>query len=134
MPFVPSVGPVDVGLQIVLPQVAVDRKVGRSPANVRGIDVLDATAGRKIPWRDVRPCLATVTGHVNGTVVGADPDHATLERRLVHRVDARIDLFAGDVASDRASRHHLIGLLVRGQVRADDLPGHAIVGRSVKDV
>ncbi len=128
------VGPIDVGLQVVFAQIPVDGDVRRALPQMRRVDVLDAAAGREIGRRDVLPGLAVVARHVDRPIVGADPDHAPLERRFVHRVDARIDLLAGDVTGNRAARHHLIRLLVRGQVRADHLPRHPVVDRAVQDV
>ena len=128
------IGLVDVRLQIVVAQEAIHRDVRRPLAMRRRLDVLDAPARRQVLRRDVLPRLAVVAGHVDGPVVGADPEHAALELRLAHRVDRRVDLLARDVARDRVARHDLVLLLVCRQVRADHLPRHAVVHRPVKHV
>ena len=127
-------GGVDVRLQVVLAQEAVDRDVGRALSMRRVFDGLHATAGRKIGRRHLLPRLPGVARDVHRAVVRADPQHALLEARLGHRVDAAVDLLTRDVARDRGAWRDLLVGLVRRQVVADDLPGHAFVGRPVQHV
>ncbi len=71
---------------------------------------------------------------LTGTVVGADPDHAALEARFDHRVNRRVDLFAGDVPRDRIARDDLILRFLGGQIGADDVPRNAFVRRAMEHV
>ena len=124
---------VDVRLEVVLAHEAIAGDVGAALHVRRILDGLDARADQ-ILRRHVLPGLAVVARDADRAVVGADPDHAALEARLDHRVDRRVDLFAGDVARDRIARDDLILRFLRRQVGADDVPRDALVHRAMQHV
>ena len=116
----------------MLAEEAVDGDVCAAFAMRRVFDVLHASA-RGQAGRDVLPRFAVVARDVNGAVIGAHPDDAALQPRFDHRVDRRVDLFAGDVAGDGVAGQHLYSGSC-GQIAADGFPRDAFVGRAMKHV
>ena len=127
------VGAIDVRLEVVLAHVPVGREISAALHERRVLDGLDARADQFL-GRHVLPRLAVVARHADRSVVGAHPDHALLKARLDHRVDSRVDLLARHVARDRIARDDLVLRLLGRQVRADDLPGDALVDRAMQHV
>src|SRR5439155_996240 len=72
--------------------------------------------------------LAAVARHLHQTIVGADPDHARLLRRLGDRVNDAAVLDA-DVVGRQTARACLSSLVVQREVWTDFLPALAAVGR-----
>src|SRR5215204_4290660 len=67
-------------------------------------------------------------------VVGASPENALAVRRLGQREDRAVDLGAGVVPRYRPAGRLQLVRVVPGQIRTDDLPTAAEVGRAEKDI
>src|SRR5690348_13941563 len=84
---------------------------------------------------DVRPALAAVARDLEIAIVGADPDHLRILRRLADGVDRRVHLGVRVVDGDAAG---LLLLLLRGIVRRevgrDALPRLAKVARAMEEL
>src|SRR5487761_1301907 len=79
-------------------------------------------------WRIHRlPCLSAVRGDVKQTVVRAGPNHAAVNRRNRERRNRRVDFRSRLIEVDRTAARHLGARYVASQVRADALPGFAVI-------
>ena len=78
----------------VIVLVTVERYVSRPRIEVRGVDVRDPRIRRQAfdVGDHVCPGLAAVSGHLNVSVIGADPDHPGLNRRFSYREDRAMKL------------------------------------------
>ena len=121
-------GLVEIGLPVA-ELVAQRGDVGLAVAMGRGLDAVDAAAGRQVGGRDVAPVLAAVARDMDGPVVGAHPEEAGAARRLADGIDGAVELFAGNVARDGATGDDLLVGLEGRQVGRDGLPGDAVVRR-----
>src|SRR6185436_20193465 len=74
--FLPFATEVECAINVWLAIVRENRRVGCAGVMVRRVDYVNASRdfGR---WRDVRPRLATITGHVDEARARPDPDHST---------------------------------------------------------
>src|SRR5438270_7764234 len=63
------------------------------------------------------------------TVIGAGPEYATFQRRLREREDGAVVLGAGVVFGYRSAGGIKLRRVIARQIRTDDLPGCAFVGR-----
>ena len=118
--------------------VAVERGVRRRrrrSGSPRPSDTHDAFGRPGDVAGDVRPGLAAVARQLQVAVVGADPDHLRVLRRLADRVDRRVHL--GRRVVDRDAARLLLLLLlrvVRRQVGRDALPRLAAVARAEEEL
>ena len=108
--------------------MAIDRRVGFVKVEVRSLHHHHLAPRRERRRRDVLPGLAVVIGHVDETIVGADPESRRAQRRGRDRVDDAAPLAFGRVGGGRfvEVRRHA-GVFAR-QVWADLRPAFAAVG------
>src|SRR5262249_10965375 len=106
-----------------------DRDVRGAGVVPRRLDVADGSPRREIRdvLRAVGPALAAVARHLDEPVVGADPDHARLLRRLCNRVNDAAVLDT-DVVGRQAARASLAALVVERDIGTDLLPALTAVG------
>src|SRR5262245_54904034 len=71
--------------------------------------------------------LSVVSRDVDRSVVRSGPNEAFSNSRLPDRVQRAVELLAGHVARNRLAARALEASIVRRQVGADPLPGHAAV-------
>src|SRR5438445_5871073 len=102
---------------VVAKQPTINGIVSRAFPMRRGLDVLHAPARRKIFRGHVGPGLPVVARDMEGTIVGTHPNHAFFERRLRNRVERAVELFAGNVASDRLAASALTTTGMRRKIR-----------------
>ena len=124
-------GVVEIGLVIARLVAGGGEVESAGPVRV-DVDAVDHGVDRHALWCHVGPISAAVPGHVHQAVVGAAPQEAGLEVRFGRGenggvvLDARVVLGNGPAGGDQ-----LLGL-VAGEVRADDVPAAAAVGRDVE--
>jgi len=84
---------------------------------------------------DPFPGLAAVAGQLHMSVVGAHPDDPLLHRAGGDRQDGGVILGPADVPGQAAAiALLLLGRVVAGQVRRDDLPGLPLVPAAVHEL
>ncbi len=76
---------------------------------------------------DVGPVLAAVLGHLNVSVVSANPYHARSNGRFGYSQDRAVKLGGGIVDDDRPARRLLFALVISGQIGTDRFPRVAVV-------
>ena len=120
----------------VVHSVVVRHQEGRPRLGGGGFDVLNPRFGREsgdvVP--DVRPASAVVPGDLDVSIVGSHPDHTGFHRGFGHGVDGGVELGRRVVVVDLAPGVQLLLRVVGGEVRADDVPGIAVVPASEEDV
>ena len=107
-------------------------KVGLARVPLRGVDPTNHTVHGPIGEivRDVLPTPAVVPADVDLAVVGARPEHALLDRRLVEGVDHAAILHTQVVGCESAA-YPLSALVVGREIGADLVPALATVPRPV---
>src|SRR5262249_48989426 len=100
----------------------------------RGVERVDADPFGDPFGRHVGPVLPAVARDLDVAVVGPDPDHVLLRRRLHDGEDRVVDLHTGVIVGDRPSGLALLRLVVARQVRGDLLPRLALVAAPQEDL
>jgi hypothetical protein len=108
----------------VLRPMGVHGEVRHLGVVVAGLDPADPLTlhGRGKARGQVGPAPAGVLGDPHLAIVGAGPEQPGLHRRLRERVDDTVVLGA-------AAHRRRLERILRGEVRADDLPALALVGK-----
>src|SRR5260221_3086975 len=118
---------VDIGIEVP-DKLAVDRHISRAFVKRRRTDIPDSGPfGQAGHVRaDIFPMPAVVPGYVHKPVIGAGPENALFHRRFRDRIE-RAAIESKQVIGAYPAGTLLVGLIIRGEIGADDRPGLAFI-------
>src|SRR5258707_7693903 len=114
-------GLIDIGMKVVT-LMAISGHERGTGVEGRRVDLADAAPLWQVPRSYIRPGFSLVACNLDQTVIRANPEQASANRRFSQSKDRVVILRTGVIQRNVAARNLLLALVVPRQVRTDCLP------------